>query len=336
MRVFDPAEPSRAPTGWDHRLEEQILQIVLGYRRALPGGDCRHPCPACLAPHLDKVRFFTGRGQPIHLVLPAFPAKSPNPRNVLGSRPDMAERLALNCLKKLGEQIRRVYAPGARITICADGRVFTDLVRLRDEDVTAYTQEVRSLIGDLAAENLDVFDLDDAFEVGDFDELRRRLLHHHALPLEEIRRRIKSEPAALFAFNGISRFLFEDRVLLEPNKSRNAVRTECKNLAYRVIQRSLAWGQLIRERYPQSVRLSIHPQPCHGEKIGIYLVETRDNWLTPWHGVAVDAGDRFVLMKRHQAEDLGARLVHHDGRPSHFVLPETSCTEAKEWYLRAI
>jgi pyoverdine/dityrosine biosynthesis protein Dit1 len=69
------------------------------------------------------------------------------------------------------------------------------------------------------------------------------------------------------------------------------------------------------------VRLSIHPQPCHAEKIGIYLVDTRDNWLTPWHGVAVETQGRFALMKRHEAEALGARVVYRDGRPSHFLAP---------------
>jgi pyoverdine/dityrosine biosynthesis protein Dit1 len=81
----------------------------------------------------------------------------------------------------------------------------------------------------------------------------------------------------------------------------------------------MAWSDLIRARFGRSVRLSIHAQPSHSEKIGIYLVPTRDNWLTPWHGVAVEAGGRFVLMKRHQAEAVGAALVYHAGQPSHFV-----------------
>jgi pyoverdine/dityrosine biosynthesis protein Dit1 len=313
-----------------NELDHEILRYVLESRRSLPADPCvERPCWKCHAPHLEQIRFFTAQGQPIHFVLPAFPAKSPNPRNVLGSLPDMAERLALRCLQRLCEQVRGVYPPGARITIYADGRVFTDLVRLRDEDVTVYTQEVRALIDELGAGDIDVFDLDEAFDTRDFDELRRRLLLHHALPLGEIRGRVKAEPASLHAYNGVSRFLFEDRVVLEPEKSRTAVRTACKDLAYRVMQRSLAWGRLIKERSPRSIRLSVHPQPCHSEKIGIYLIETRDNWLTPWHGVAVEVGGRFMLMKRHQAEGLGAALVHQDGRPSHFVLPDTVCAETR-------
>jgi pyoverdine/dityrosine biosynthesis protein Dit1 len=314
-------------------LEHEVLRCVLEARRALPADPCLgRPCPRCLAPHAERARHFTARGEPVHFVLPAFPAKSPNPRNVLGTLPDMAERVALRCLRQFCEDVRRVYPPGARITICADGRVFTDLVRLRDEDVTAYTQEIRALSAELGAGDLDLFDLDEAFGARDFGGLRRQLLEQHALPLEEIRRRVKAEPGSLHAFNGIARFLLEDRVVLEPEKSRTALRNACKDLSYQVIQRSLAWGQLIKGRYPRAVRLSIHPQPCHSEKISIYLIPTRDNWLTPWHGVAVDAGGSFVLMKRHQAEGLGAALVHQGGRPSHFVLPTTLSLETKPCY----
>jgi pyoverdine/dityrosine biosynthesis protein Dit1 len=319
---LDPTAQRAARREHGRRPEEEVLDIVLGYRRALPGDDCGHrPCPECFAPHGSKVRAFMDAGRPIHFILPAFPAKSPNPRSVLGTLPDMAERLALDFLQGLCDRIGRVYAPGARITICSDGRVFSDLVRLRDDDVTAYTRGVEALVGDLGAESLDLFDLDEAFTAEDFDELRRLLDRHHAEPLEEIRRRVKTGAAQAHAFNGIARFLFEDRVVLEPHRSRTAVRNECKELAYRVIQRSVAWSDLIGERFPESVRLSIHPQACHSEKIGIYLIQTRDNWLTPWHGVAVEAGGRFFLMKRHQAESLGATLVYRDGRPSHFHSP---------------
>jgi pyoverdine/dityrosine biosynthesis protein Dit1 len=47
-------------------------------------------------------------------------------------------------------------------------------------------------------------------------------------------------------------------------------------------------------------------------KLGIHLIETPDNWLTPWHGTAVNVGGKFVLRKRYQAGNwigLGSGLV---------------------------
>ena len=88
-----------------------------------------------------------------------------------------------------------------------------------------------------------------------------------------------------------------------------------------MIQRSKAWSELIAIRFPDAVRLSIHPQSCGATKLGIRLIEP-DNWQTPWHGVAVDVGGRFLLFKRAQAETLGALLIHRQGRPSHYVLTD--------------
>jgi pyoverdine/dityrosine biosynthesis protein Dit1 len=47
---------------------------------------------------------------------------------------------------------------------------------------------------------------------------------------------------------------------------------------------------------------------------------SNDSWLTPWHGVAVKQQDKFTLMRRHEAEALGAKIVERDGRPSHYQL----------------
>ena len=49
-------------------------------------------------------------------------------------------------------------------------------------------------------------------------------------------------------------------------------------------------------------------------------METSNRWMTPWHGTAVELDGRFVLMRRQQAEALGARLVFSEGRPSHYLL----------------
>ena len=125
-------------------------------------------------------------------------------------------------------------------------------------------------------------------------------------------------------FNGIQRFLFEDRVAIETGKSRTQVRNECKARTYLVIQRSDAWGRLLSDCFPAALRLSIHPQVPHSEKIGILLGEAEDTWLTPWHGVAVRNEGNFRLMRRHEAEALGARVVEHAGRPSYYQIGETS------------
>ncbi len=305
----------------NNRIETDILAVFLAHRRCVEGEPCAlQLCDACLAPHRAKVRAAVEHGEPVHFVLPAFPAKSPNPRKVLGQLPDMAERLALRFLRDCCRQVRAIYAPGARITLCSDGRVFGDLVGVSDDNVTAYAQSLLSLIADLGAEDLDTFSLEEAFGLPDFDALRARLVERYARPLDALRQRVLEEPAMHGLFNGIARFLYEDLLALDGGeRSHTALRRQAHDLAYPVIQRSAAWSALVVERFPGAVRLSIHPQPCPSDKLGIHLLATGDTWLTPWHGVAVDVGDRFVLLKRYQAEDLQARLIWREGRPSHFA-----------------
>jgi pyoverdine/dityrosine biosynthesis protein Dit1 len=102
--------------------------------------------------------------------------------------------------------------------------------------------------------------------------------------------------------------------------SKSQAKKQLRARAYEVVRRSEAWGSLIANVFPAALRLSIHPQPDPSTKIGINLLGVRDPWLTPWHGVAVVGADGTMLMHRHEAEGLGAVVVHEDGRPSHMEL----------------
>ncbi|MDJ0716904.1 MAG: isocyanide synthase family protein [Prochloraceae cyanobacterium] len=304
---------------------EQLLKHIFCYRRLSSNRGCcaQEPCRMCLAPHLPKIEFFIKQKKPIHFILPAFPAKSSNKQKVLGPLPDMGERISLQFLQSLCDRIRDIYAPGAQITICSDGRVFSDLVCVKDEDVTAYGREIKNILDDINADAIDVFNLEDLFGELSFDEMRQKLILNYAESIETIRFQVKNDPDKRNLFNGIHRFLFEDYLVLQPFKSRNKIQTESKKSAYGVIQRSNAWSVAIAEKFPQALRFSIHPQPYHSEKIGIYTIETKDAWGTPWHNVAVYDGKKFLLMKRSQAESMRASLVWHNDRPSHFVLSNT-------------
>lgn len=317
------AEPSSGDA--DKEVALDILRLVMRHRRVAAGSKaCGNddPCATCVAPHLDRVVRSVARQRPIVFVLPAFPAKSPNPAKVLGPLPDMAEQCSLEFLDSLCARIRRRYSPGVRLLVCSDGRVFSDVVGMRETDVTAYRAVLAGMIARLPGQGIDTFDLEDAYTGGSFDELRARLLAEHGTPLDELKDEIRAggEPQRLYL--GITRFLLEDATRPGMSMSRTALQKECRRKAYEVIQRSKAWGDLLARHFPDAVRLSIHPQSCGSEKLGIAFTEASDAWLTPWHGAALDVGGRFVLRKRAEIEAMGARLVMRDGRPSHYVLAD--------------
>lgn len=285
---------------------EQILSLIYAHSNSYS------PEYAANAAVLRKIQNFIDAERPVHLILPAFPAKSPNRDKTLGALPDMADLEGLRMLNRLAQQIRELHQPGARILICSDGRVFADVVQVSDMDVENYKRGIERMIAwhDLA--HLETFHLEDVFGSLSFNNMRERLTRNFAVPVEQLRENLNGDPALRLMFNGIHRFMFEDQLFLSPHLSREKARQHSKQLAYQVIQRSNAWSRLLEQRFPASVRLSIHPQVPQSEKLGVQLVPAENKWATPWHNVLVTDGLNKKLMKRAEAEAAGAVLTRSD------------------------
>ena len=207
-------------------------------------------------------------------------------------------------------ELRELHPAGVRLTICSDGHVFSDLVGVPDEDVTAYGEEIRRMADRLGiADSIETFSLREIYEDLSLSEMRAHLNRHYELPIRAVRERAAKTAQAGAMVNGIHRFLFEDAAAAQPDRSRTQIRNECRDLAYSVVQRSDGWSRLLADCFPMALRLSIHPQEAHSDKIGILLGEADDVWITPWHSVAVKKDGRFVMMKRSDAEEAGARLA---------------------------
>lgn len=164
--------------------------------------------------------------------------------------------------------------------------------------------------------HLSVLDLRDVLGDLPHDTKRARVHDQYAPTLEALRAEVRADAPTLALYRGITRFLLDDTT--DFTGSRSALQRERRRRAYGVIQRSRAWGDLIAEHHPRAVRLSIHPQPIGAAKFGMRLLDAPDAWTTPWHSAALrDSDGRWTLMPRARAERLG-RLVHRNGRPSHF------------------
>lgn len=304
-------------------LTVQILKQILKIENV--GGLHAATDPHQESQHRQKIAHYIRRGDPIHMVLPAFPAKSPNPRKTRGHLPDYGEVLALTRLNDLCNSIAKIYPSGAQVTICSDGHVFSDVVRVVDANVDAYVDAINDIIRENAFANLSTFNLKDIFRDDgkyDYDCMRMQLDKEFSESVETVRRRVKNETEMRTTFNGIHRFMFEDYAAFHPELSKNAVRERSKILAYHVIRRSNAWSRLVEERFPHAVRLSIHPQLAGSNKIGVCLVPSTDLWRTPWHSVAAFDGHDYMLMPRIQAEAAGAMLSYaHDKYPLYVLQP---------------
>lgn len=311
-------------------MAKKILAEVMIFRRvpeSIPSCDVN--CQKCISPHLPKIISAVKNNKPVTFVLPAFPGKSPNPEKVLGSLPDLAERLSLRFLGNLCQKIKKFYTPGIKIILCSDGRVFSDVVGMMERDVGAYQIELNNLIEEMFLTDISTFNLDDCYGGLNFVQMRDELMKNYGNSFDFIKQTIRNgnkpsansdEQEAHRMYCGITRFLFEDAMHKGQTKSRSAIQKESRFKAYEVIRKSNAWSQLIAAHFPTAVRLSIHPQTCGAKKLGIRLINN-ESWMTPWHGVAVESNNGYHLLKRSQAEALGATLIYSsDGRRSHYQL----------------
>ncbi|AZE54400.1 PvcA protein [Pseudomonas synxantha] len=316
-------------------LSHEILNAILRIRR-VDEKDASSTTPAdeeeqIKAVQLPRIQRFIDAGEPIEFVLPAFPAKSPNPNKVLGRLPDLAERISLQSLDKLCADIKQLYAPGAYLTICSDGRVFGDVIGVDDADISAYQSAISKIIEQKYADHLKLYNLEDCAllntPANNFDAMRRLMIERYAEPLDAIKHKLLNSPDGTHLYRAISRFMFEDNLTPTYTGSRSALQKKAKLMAVEVIQRSWAWGDLLAQAFPDAIRLSIHPQAASSSKIGIHMMPAQNAWVTPWHGVAVDMGDRIELMSRKAAQLSGAHLVMQDDQPSHYAIAPSRFTQ---------
>lgn len=327
-------EPSLRPTpcevsAWQSdcsihlELATAILECLFRRRILAPGQDPTLD-EAVLAPHVLKVLAAIEQRVPIEMVLPAFPSKSPNRQKTLSPLPDLAEHYAIDEIHRICVEIRALYAPGVLIRICSDGYVFSDLVKVSDADVEAYTDAIQRYADRHYAGEFVLFDLKDAYPyLSSLDAMREELMVEHGQPLRVLQQRFASEEHMLLMYCGIHRFLSEDYSGLASfaGMSMSAIKKVAKPASQRVIQRSEAWSALLHARYPHCLRLSIHPQLAVSTKIGIRLVPSGDLWRTPWHSVAIECRGVVTLERRSNVEERRCRLVFRHGRPDHY-----SCT----------
>lgn len=272
--------------------------------------------------HVEAILPVVANERAIRMILPAFPGKSPNRTKTLGALPDLAEKHALKNLAALCARIGKIYRPGAKLVICSDGYCFSDVVNIGDDEVAHYLKNLETYAAANFEGRFEFFDLKDHFGyLDDLTSKREELLIAYSDPIERIRRQCQDDPAMGAMYRGITRFLFEDSLGIERFAawSNTAIQKLSRCNAYRVIQRSNAWSRLIEDMFPDSLRLSIHPQFRVSKKIGIRLVDCDDVWLTPWHSVAVRENNRIVLKKRSEVDERNSVLVFSDGVPCHFV-----------------
>ncbi|KAF7916465.1 uncharacterized protein EAE97_012125 [Botrytis byssoidea] len=282
-------------------------------------------------------------GEPIRMVLPAFPWKSVNKVDkVLGKLPDFGEELALARLNQLCNDIGEIYEHGAEVTITSDGLVYSDLVGIEDEEVFEYGAALREMAVQKGFTNIrftrimDLLGLNDKATVSKseylslVDECRKQLMERYLPAGFDARDELLQNQDANSTYCGYIIFLTKDLQYNTKISTDNAgeevkrpvsgqeYRRRVKRVALDMITRGKAFAAVIESQMPNYVRLSIH-RSTGLTKLSFPLIPQEDSFSkTPWHTcVLVTASGQF---RTEHAVDLREKheLVYKNGRPYFF------------------
>ena len=194
---------------------------------------------------------------PIQFVLPAFAAKSPNELSVSGYLPDAGEEIAIKNLREMLRGVQDLYPQGADLHIVSDGHFFIGTGCTRSsEEIDAYVQVMKEMT---ANDRIRIYTINDFYTEGSLDEKRHRFEEDYRIRGEGSQVRIASEKKEkykakiAFVFNEFSAILY-------PGASRTQRQKKSRRVAREFIACERAVGQLVKNRFPNAVRLSIHRQ----------------------------------------------------------------------------
>ncbi|KAJ5191899.1 uncharacterized protein N7498_010884 [Penicillium cinerascens] len=278
------------------------------------------------------------RSEPIRMILPAFPFKSPNTRDkVLGTMPDFGEELALAHLNGLCENIAQVYEPGADVYISSDGLIYNDILGVSDETVWDYGEALRQMAVERGLRHVkfirlfellehpwvktDSSDAAKAFYLAHASCLRRELMYKHGDPDFDADEAIKTDNDTCLTYRGYIKFLTKDLAHQSQIQllSKRARQSQIAQIARQMIVRGKMFAAAIRANRKDYVRLSIH-ESAGEKKLSVSLIPQLRGTLgfTPWHTsvvVSVDGSYRTVHTENvRETHD----LIYKNGQPYYF------------------
>ena len=280
----------------DEILVERIAETIASYRISGPGDKYEEGMKPKM---LDTLRGFVAKQEPINMVVPAYPFKSPNRESkVLGPEPDVGERMTLQHFNSIGARIQRIYPPGGHVTIVSDGVCYNDLLGVSDEEVFDYAKGLHRITEDLGLKHLrftDLFELmggesspttaeEYASRVG---KLKERLWVDFLPPGYVFDEEINRNKDALMTYRGYMKFLESDlaTVFRAKGLSKSATKKHSSKVARGMIERGKCFSALVDSKCPPHVRLSIHASD-NTRKLSMALLphERYSSFpVTPWH-----------------------------------------------------
>lgn len=212
-----------------------------------------------------------------------------------------------------------------------------DLLGVQDYVVWNYGKRLRDLTRSRGYGNIEFARLNDLLPVGEAEEqfddmsyaaaasiLRLSLMNQYGgsgWDKGKIESYVKNDDSKRITYCGYLKFLELDLECAYPigkDRTKSRFKKGVEKIAKTMLKRGDAFARAVRDRYPNHVRLSIHPSTGE-DKISINVLPI-SNTLTPWHNSIAFKVDGTVLAgHRRKFEAIESmELVYENGEPSHF------------------
>ncbi|KAL3665183.1 hypothetical protein V7S43_009812 [Phytophthora oleae] len=189
--------------------------------------------------------------------------------------------------------VEEVYAPGCKMIIFSDGRVFNDLLGVSLSDLRAFEDEMQAMVEEAGHTHIYFDSLDNYVKnvVNPIPEILERFNVLHM----DFGARIKTEPEIRNTYCSFCKFLERDLAPQWVGMSRTAMKRCCGKIAKQMMHRNVGFSALVDDSYPDALRISIHQYNNAGPKFGIHLTpHTSGRPRTPWHSVICEDIDGTV------------------------------------------
>ncbi|KAJ5964570.1 Pyoverdine biosynthesis [Penicillium vulpinum] len=284
----------------------------------------------------EKLKINITTNQPVTMVLPAFPWKSPNQDKVLGDGADLGEELGLAKLNHLCEEISKVYPYGARLILICDGPVYNDLVGVPDDKYYDYGMELRKIAQEKHFSSIQFIRLTNLLRLGDGEKIpkadylhlvpacREKLMSPTYFdPRFDIDHELETNPDTKTTYESYFSRISEDikwakgfDPLLAADPALYAV--EVSKRTKTMINRLIAYEAVINATLGKHIRLSIHPS-LGRNKISIPLLRQGDLFGDmPWHASVVVLPNGEIKTGNSREFRKIYEVVMRHGRPYYF------------------
>ena len=257
--------------------------------------------------------------QPLRLLFPGFPCKSPNTRDKsFGVLPDYGEVMAIQRLDQLGCALAEHYEPGCVVTLVSDGTTFNDIVGVSDECRERYNQALRGLCH---THTIAWVELADCFpHASTPDEFRRELVRQTSLPYRHLNKLIAQgakDPDLAASHDKLCSYLYNDlRLCKEADQGEDQYMEQICAKAWQMMQRGHALNTALKRQFPDDIRLSVHQYDNAGPKFTVGLVRDSQRLISPWHAVPVCRLDGSQqLYSRNEVDEQQNVVVSYQGHP---------------------